>query len=162
MPLPNQQRRHAKNGSSVGTHTRCVHVFCTFGADLYMLSRCLLTKKTLLHPSSVGSLSRVRCWLGTANFDQYVVIRNLWWEKSLSCCKLLLHPASLLHISRVDCTTYLFDLPIYHSLVIPDQTQPFSRGCIVEKKSTCVWERVAPTGVECPVGPLSHTSRFPR
>ena len=40
----------------------CIHVFCTFGADLYAQSRCLLTK--FRYRSSVGRLSKVRCWLG--------------------------------------------------------------------------------------------------
>ena len=46
-----------QNGSSVGICTRCLHVFCTFGA-ICMLSQCSLTK--FLHRSSVGSLLRVR------------------------------------------------------------------------------------------------------
>ncbi len=41
-------------------HTR----FCTFCADLYAQS-VLSNLTTFLHRSSVGSLSRVRCWLGT-------------------------------------------------------------------------------------------------
>ena len=46
-----------------------VHVAHTFFARLApicMLSRCLLTK--FLHRSSVGSLLRVRCWLGNLFF----------------------------------------------------------------------------------------------
>ncbi len=35
---PDQRRWRAKNGSSVGTCTRCVHVSCTFGADLHVES----------------------------------------------------------------------------------------------------------------------------
>ncbi len=49
-------------GSSVGMCTRCVHVFCTFQASTCVPSRCLLAK--FLRRSSVGSLLRVRCWLG--------------------------------------------------------------------------------------------------
>ena len=51
-----------QNGSSVGICTRCIHVFTRF-APTCMLSPCLLMK--FLHWSSVGSLLRVRCWLGT-------------------------------------------------------------------------------------------------
>ncbi len=51
-----------QNGSSVGTHTHCMHVFLSRLAAIWMLSRCLLTKS--LHRSSVGSSLRVRCWLG--------------------------------------------------------------------------------------------------
>ncbi len=50
-----------QNGSSVGKFTHCMHVFARF-APICMLSLCLLTK--FLHRSSVGSLLRVRCWLG--------------------------------------------------------------------------------------------------
>ncbi len=53
-----------KSGSSVGTRTRCVHVFfCTFGRPIRMLSRCLVTK--FLRRSSGGSLLRARCWSGS-------------------------------------------------------------------------------------------------
>ncbi len=50
-----------QSGSSVG-----IYIACKFFARLApscMLSWCLLTK--FLHRSSVGSTSRVRCWLGT-------------------------------------------------------------------------------------------------
>ena len=50
-----------QNGRSVEIYTHCVHVFVRL-APICMLSRCLFTK--FLHRSSVGSLSRVRCWLG--------------------------------------------------------------------------------------------------
>ena len=46
--------------------SECVRGACTFlhvWAPTCMLSRCLLAK--LLHRSSVGSLFRVCCWLGT-------------------------------------------------------------------------------------------------
>ena len=50
-----------QNESSVKTCTHCMHVFAR-SAPICTLSRCLLTK--FLHRSSVGSLLRVRCWLG--------------------------------------------------------------------------------------------------
>ena len=49
-----------QNGSSVGIHYTLLACFCTF---FCMLTRLLLKK--LLHRSSVGSLLRVRCWLGS-------------------------------------------------------------------------------------------------
>ncbi len=39
-----------------------MHVLCTLAADLCAQSE--LGKKKILHCSSVGSLLRVRCWLG--------------------------------------------------------------------------------------------------
>ena len=50
-----------QNGSSVRMCTHCTHVFARL-AQIRTLSRCLLTKS--LHRSSVGSLLRLRCWLG--------------------------------------------------------------------------------------------------
>ncbi len=50
-----------ENGSSVGMYALFIHVFARL-VPICMLSRCLLTK--FLHRSSVGSLLRVRCWLG--------------------------------------------------------------------------------------------------
>ena len=47
-----------------------VHVACTFLdrlAPICMLTRCLVTK--LLHRNSVGSLSRVRRWLGRSTLS---------------------------------------------------------------------------------------------
>ncbi len=52
-----------QNGSSVGICTRCIHVFASL-VLICKLSRCLVTK--FLHRSSVGSLLRVRCWLGSS------------------------------------------------------------------------------------------------
>ncbi len=52
-----------QDGSSVGMHTCCAHVFASL-APISMLSRCFVTK--FLHRSSGGSLLRVRCWLGWA------------------------------------------------------------------------------------------------
>ncbi len=49
-----------QNGSSAGICMHCIHVFARL-AQIFMLSRCLLTK--LLHRSSVGSLLRVRSLL---------------------------------------------------------------------------------------------------
>ncbi len=52
-----------QNGSSVGIlHTHCTHIFAHL-VPICMLSRSLLTE--VLHRNSVGSLLRVRCWLGT-------------------------------------------------------------------------------------------------
>ncbi len=48
-----------QTGSSVGIYTHCN--FCTFGADLYAQS-VLISKISAWR--SVGSLLRVRCWLG--------------------------------------------------------------------------------------------------
>ena len=50
-----------QNGSSVKTCTNCTHVFARL-APICMLGWCLFTK--FLHWTSVGSLLRVRCWLG--------------------------------------------------------------------------------------------------
>ncbi len=58
-----------QNGSSVGICTRCVQVFAHL-VQTCMLSRCLLTK--FLHRSSVGSLLRVCCWLGSCFF--YILV----------------------------------------------------------------------------------------
>ena len=64
IPLlqPNRQRWHAKNGSS----SRNMHMLrtCsrTFWHPICVLGRCLATK--FLRRKSVGSLLRVRCWLG--------------------------------------------------------------------------------------------------
>ncbi len=52
-----------QNGSSVRIRTHCKHVFFAFLAPICMLSQCSLAK--FLHRSSVGSLLRVHCWLGT-------------------------------------------------------------------------------------------------
>ncbi len=60
-----------QNGSSVGIHsTHCIHVHTSLHVwrSICMLTRCLSTK--FLHKSLVGSLLRVRCWLGCRNFDQ--------------------------------------------------------------------------------------------
>ena len=52
------------NGSSVGICAHYIHVFFSrLGTDLYAQSVLSTTK--FLHRSSVRSLSRVRCWLGT-------------------------------------------------------------------------------------------------
>ncbi len=62
VTVPNQQRRCAKSMAQ----SERVHVACMFlrvSAPTRVLSRCLVTR--FLHRSSVGSLSRVRCWLGT-------------------------------------------------------------------------------------------------
>ena len=50
-----------QNGSSVRICTQWIHMFARL-APICMPSRWLLTK--FLHRSSVGSLLRVRCWLG--------------------------------------------------------------------------------------------------
>ncbi len=61
--LPNHQRWCAKRKLSRNTYT--LHTrFCEFGHGFVMPGRCLYKQK-LLHRSSVGSLLRVRCWLGT-------------------------------------------------------------------------------------------------
>ena len=52
-----------QNGSSVGIRPRCVHVFACL-VPICVLGRCSLA--TFLHRSSVGSLWRVRCWLGSS------------------------------------------------------------------------------------------------
>ncbi len=53
-----------QNGSSVGIYTHFIHVFFTFGADLYVQS-------VLINKIPASELSRsllsVRCWLGTRN-----------------------------------------------------------------------------------------------
>ena len=69
-----------KHGSSVGTpHTHCTHVFLHVWRPICMLSRCLAAKS--LHRSSGGSLSRVRCWLGTVSSSKkknYSVSRSIF------------------------------------------------------------------------------------
>ncbi len=47
-----------------------LHVWCRF----YVLSRCLPTK--FQHRSSAGSLSGVRCWLGTKSNVQQLLLRH--------------------------------------------------------------------------------------
>ncbi len=57
-----------QNGSSVGIHVQITcTIFARFVQSTCMLSRCLLTK--FLHRSSVGSVLRVRCWLGTHHYS---------------------------------------------------------------------------------------------
>ena len=51
-----------KNGSSVGTCTRCTHTFFARFAPICMLFRRLVKK--FRFRSSGGSLLRVRCWSG--------------------------------------------------------------------------------------------------
>ena len=53
-----------KNGSSVGICTHRIHLFLACLAPICTLSCCLV--KQFLHRSSVGSLPRVHCWLGTS------------------------------------------------------------------------------------------------
>ncbi len=58
-----------QNGSSVGRCAQCTHVFARF-APICTLSPCLSTK--FLHRRSVGSLLRVRCWLGTCSSCEFI------------------------------------------------------------------------------------------
>ena len=61
--LPSHQWWHAKWKLSRNMHT--LHTrFCTFGSDLLAQS-VLIKKKSFCIGSSVGSLLRVRCWLGS-------------------------------------------------------------------------------------------------
>ncbi len=65
LGTPNRQRRYAKwklSRCTVVCSTHCIHVFVRL-APICMLSQCLLTK--FLNRSSVGSLLKVHCWLGT-------------------------------------------------------------------------------------------------
>ena len=55
-----------QNGSSVETCTHCMHVFARL-MPICMLSRRLETK--FLRRTSVGSLLRVRCWLGKSSYS---------------------------------------------------------------------------------------------
>ena len=57
--VPNHQRWYAKWKPSWNMYVH--NFFCTFGVDLYTQSVLI---KQFLHRSSVGSLLRVRCWLG--------------------------------------------------------------------------------------------------
>ena len=57
-----RERERRRSPTSNGGMQRLSWNICTFLALFCTLSRCLLTK--LLHRSSVGSLLRVRCWLG--------------------------------------------------------------------------------------------------
>ena len=57
-----------QNGSSVGTSTHRIHVFFAhIWHPICMFSRCLVTK--FLHRSSVGSLLRVCCRLGSLSLS---------------------------------------------------------------------------------------------
>ena len=60
-----------QNGSSVGIYifTLHVHIFAHL-APIFMPSRCSQTK--FLMRSSVGSLLRVRCWLGSRSFVSFI------------------------------------------------------------------------------------------
>ena len=65
--LPNHQRWYAKMVVQLQyiqyIYTHIAYTFFASLVPICMLSRCLLAK--FLHRSSVGSLSRVRCWLGS-------------------------------------------------------------------------------------------------
>ncbi len=61
MFLPLHQRWYAKWKLSWNMYYTFIHAFALL-VPICMLSRCLLT--SFLHRSSVGSLLRVRCWLG--------------------------------------------------------------------------------------------------
>ncbi len=65
VPWPDHQRWDAK----MEAQPECVHIAYTFSHVWHQfacLSRCLLTR--FPHRSSVGSLTRVRCWLGVCYF----------------------------------------------------------------------------------------------
>ncbi len=66
LHLPNHQRWYAKWKFSWNMYTHCIYVLCTFG--LYAQSVITVLTK-FLHRSSVGSLLRVCCWLGTTSGD---------------------------------------------------------------------------------------------
>ncbi len=97
-----------QNGSSVGTCTRCVHVFARL-APTCVLSRCLSTK--FPRRRSVGSLSRVRCWLGVCAakdafcFDtfvfkcRYLISIKIHQSCTLFSLSLSLSPAVVLQFS---------------------------------------------------------------
>ncbi len=71
-----------QNGSSVRIYTHCMHVFARL-APICKLNRCLLTK--FLRRSSVGSLLRVLCWLGSqtasSNFSLWKFSLSPYWKK---------------------------------------------------------------------------------
>ena len=68
--LPNHQRWYVKWKLSWNIYrTHCIHVFARL-APICTLSQCLVTK--LLHRSSVGSLLRMHCWLGTLSPHAHV------------------------------------------------------------------------------------------
>ncbi len=73
----------------VGTYANCTHVFACL-EPVCVLSWCSLTK--FLHRSSVGSLLRVRCWLGgrVQNGSDSFETEAGWREEELSC-----HPSLL-------------------------------------------------------------------
>ncbi len=52
-------------------------MFFAHSASICMLSRCLLAK--VLHRSSIGSLLRVRCWLGARRTQQVQQVME-WWQ----------------------------------------------------------------------------------
>ncbi len=73
-----------QNGSSVGLYTHCIHVFACLAqiCTVWSVSACLLTR--FLHRSSVGSLLRVRCWLGSScrsreRSNQPTTSSFSWW-----------------------------------------------------------------------------------
>ncbi len=67
-------------------HAHIAHTFLHVSTPIHILSRCLLTK--FLHRSSVGSLLRVRCWLGTSFTHTCAgTLYYCCWHKFLFCTK---------------------------------------------------------------------------
>ena len=64
-----------QNGSSVGIHTRCTHVFPHL-APIFVLSRCLVAK--FLHRSSGGSLLKSALLVGKV--VRTVLYVQVWWS----------------------------------------------------------------------------------
>ena len=73
--VPNHQRWKL----SWNIHTLHTRFFSRL-APIFMLSRCLLTK--FLHRSAVGSLLRVRCWLGTQCIEE----THCFAGNTVPCC----------------------------------------------------------------------------
>ncbi len=92
--LPNHQRWDVKRKLSWSTQVHnCIHVFGRLAPNCIL---CLLT--TFLHRSSVGSLLRVRCWLGV----QTLLSLRLpdAWKKFVYAQSVLFNKISTSQLSR--------------------------------------------------------------
>ncbi len=95
-----------KMGAQLG-YVHCVHIFAhNWCRSVRMLSRWLLTK--FLHRSSVGTLIRVRCWLGKKFnlpiFQASFLLTPVWkkGQDFLSCLTHSLSPSFQSHAQICD------------------------------------------------------------
>ena len=61
-----------QNGSSVGIYTRCIHVFCTFGTDLYAQSM-IINKNFCIGAQSKVYEECVVGWVALSSLEQFSV-----------------------------------------------------------------------------------------